>query len=75
MGAYPEYPGLGQQLSSGQEGTVDLLTDRRPRGPGQHLHGRVPKGITGKYRLTAEDMLDARKGDDAIARRPYPLDI
>ena len=31
--------------------------------------------ITGDYRLTGEDILSARKFDDAIARGAYPVDI
>jgi hypothetical protein len=36
---------------------------------------RETRRITGEYRLTAEDILGARKWDDAIARGTYPLDI
>jgi glycine/D-amino acid oxidase-like deaminating enzyme len=36
---------------------------------------RETRRITGEYQLTARDLLDARKWDDAIARGTYPLDI
>ena len=36
---------------------------------------RETRRITGEYRLTAEDILDARKAEDVIARGTYPLDI
>jgi FAD dependent oxidoreductase len=36
---------------------------------------RETRRITGEYRLTAEDLLGARKWDDVIARGTYPLDI
>jgi hypothetical protein len=36
---------------------------------------RETRRITGDYRLTAEDLLSARKWDDVVARGTYPLDI
>jgi hypothetical protein len=36
---------------------------------------RETRRITGEYQLTARDLLEARKWDDAIARGTYPLDI
>ncbi|WP_119460037.1 FAD-dependent oxidoreductase [Rhodospirillaceae bacterium SYSU D60014] len=36
---------------------------------------RETRRIIGDYRLTAEDVLEARKFDDAIARGSYPVDI
>ena len=36
---------------------------------------RETRRITGEYRLTADDILGARKWDDVIARGTYPLDI
>ncbi|MGQ5635922.1 MULTISPECIES: FAD-dependent oxidoreductase [unclassified Streptomyces] len=36
---------------------------------------RETRRITGDYRLTGEDVLKARKFDDAIARGAYPVDI
>jgi hypothetical protein len=36
---------------------------------------RETRRITGEYRLSAEDLLGARKWDDVIARGAYPLDI
>jgi hypothetical protein len=36
---------------------------------------RETRRITGEYRLTSDDILGARKWDDAIARGTYPLDI
>ena len=36
---------------------------------------RETRRITGEYQLTAQDLLGARKWDDAIARGTYPLDI
>ena len=36
---------------------------------------RETRRILGEYQLTAEDVLDARKFDDAIARGAYPVDI
>jgi hypothetical protein len=36
---------------------------------------RETRRITGEYRLTADDLLGARKWDDVIARGTYPLDI
>jgi len=36
---------------------------------------RESRRVTGEYRLTAEDILGARKWDDVIARGTYPIDI
>jgi hypothetical protein len=36
---------------------------------------RETRRIVGEYRLTAEDVLSARRFDDVIARGSYPLDI
>jgi hypothetical protein len=36
---------------------------------------RETRRITGEYRLSADDILGARKWDDVIARGTYPLDI
>ena len=36
---------------------------------------RETRRIVGDYQLTAEDVLEARKFDDAIARGAYPVDI
>jgi hypothetical protein len=36
---------------------------------------RETRRILGEYRLTAEDVLEARKFDDVIARGTYPIDI
>ena len=36
---------------------------------------RETRRIVGDYQLTAEDILEARKFDDAIARGSYPIDI
>ena len=36
---------------------------------------RETRRITGEYQLTADDVLGARKWDDAIARGTYPIDI
>jgi hypothetical protein len=36
---------------------------------------RETRRITGEYQLTADDILGARKWDDAVARGTYPLDI
>ena len=36
---------------------------------------RETRRIAGEYRLTAEDLLGARKFDDVIARGTYPVDI
>ncbi len=36
---------------------------------------RETRRICGEYRLTGEDVLDARAFDDAIARGSYPIDI
>jgi hypothetical protein len=42
---------------------------------GVHTGVRETRRIVGDYRLTAEDVLDARKFDDVIARGAYPVDI
>lgn len=42
---------------------------------GVHAGVRETRRIMGDYKLTAEDVLQARKFDDAIARGSYPLDI
>jgi hypothetical protein len=42
---------------------------------GVHTGVRETRRIIGDYRLTAEDVLDARKFDDVIARGAYPVDI
>jgi hypothetical protein len=36
---------------------------------------RETRRIVGEYQLTADDVLSARKFDDAIARGAYPVDI
>lgn len=36
---------------------------------------RESRRITGEYRITAEDVLGARKFDDVIARGTYPVDV
>jgi hypothetical protein len=36
---------------------------------------RETRRITGEYRLTADDILGARRWDDVIARGTYPIDI
>ncbi|MBE0480452.1 MAG: FAD-dependent oxidoreductase [Dehalococcoidia bacterium] len=36
---------------------------------------RESRRITGEYKLTEEDVLQARKFEDVIARGPYPIDI
>ena len=42
---------------------------------GVHTGVRETRRIVGDYRLTAEDVLEARKFDDVIARGAYPVDI
>ena len=42
---------------------------------GVHTGVRETRRITGDYRLTAEDVLSARKFDDVVARGAYPVDI
>jgi len=42
---------------------------------GVHTGVRETRRIVGDYRLTAEDVLDAREFDDVIARGAYPVDI
>jgi hypothetical protein len=42
---------------------------------GAHIGVRETRRIIGEYILTAEDILTARKFDDAIARGSYPIDI
>jgi hypothetical protein len=42
---------------------------------GVHTGVRETRRIMGDYRLTAEDVLEARKFDDVIARGAYPVDI
>lgn len=42
---------------------------------GVHIGVRETRRIVGDYQLTAEDVLCARKFDDAIARGAYPVDI
>ena len=42
---------------------------------GTHVGVRETRRIVGDYQLTAEDVLTARKFDDAIARGSYPVDI
>jgi hypothetical protein len=36
---------------------------------------RETRRVTGDYRLTAEDVLTARKFEDAVARGSYPIDV
>ena len=36
---------------------------------------RETRRITGEYQLTADDVLNARKWDDTVARGTYPIDI
>jgi hypothetical protein len=42
---------------------------------GVNIGVRETRRIVGDYQLTADDVLSARKFDDAIARGAYPLDI
>jgi FAD dependent oxidoreductase len=42
---------------------------------GVHTGVRETRRITGDYRLTADDVLSARKFDDVVARGAYPVDI
>ncbi|HWP60419.1 MAG TPA: FAD-dependent oxidoreductase [Candidatus Acidoferrales bacterium] len=42
---------------------------------GVHVGVRETRRIIGEYRLTADDILQARKFPDVIARSAYPLDI
>jgi glycine/D-amino acid oxidase-like deaminating enzyme len=42
---------------------------------GVHTGVRESRRITGDYRLTAADVLEARKFEDVIARGAYPVDI
>jgi hypothetical protein len=42
---------------------------------GVHTGVRETRRIVGDYRLTGDDVLDARKFDDVIARGAYPVDI
>lgn len=42
---------------------------------GVNVGVRETRRIVGEYQLTAEDLLSARKFDDAIARGAYPIDI
>jgi hypothetical protein len=42
---------------------------------GVNIGVRETRRILGDYQLTAEDVLSARKFDDAIARGSYPVDI
>jgi FAD dependent oxidoreductase len=42
---------------------------------GVHTGVRETRRIVGDYRLTAEDVLEARRFDDVVARGAYPVDI
>jgi len=42
---------------------------------GVNVGVRETRRIAGEYRLTADDLLNARRFDDVIARGSYPLDI
>ena len=42
---------------------------------GTHIGVRETRRVVGDYTLTAEDVLGARKFEDAIARASYPIDI
>jgi len=42
---------------------------------GTHIGVRETRRIVGEYQLTANDLLSARKFDDAVARGTYPIDI
>ncbi len=42
---------------------------------GVNVGVRETRRILGDYQLTADDVLSARKFDDAIARGAYPVDI
>jgi hypothetical protein len=42
---------------------------------GSHIGVRETRRILGDYQLTAEDILQARRFDDVIARASYPMDI
>lgn len=42
---------------------------------GVHIGVRETRRVTGRYILTADDLLEARRFDDVIARGSYPVDI
>ena len=42
---------------------------------GVHVGVRETRRISGDYRLTAEDVLSARRFEDVVARGSYPIDI
>ncbi|TDF42726.1 FAD-dependent oxidoreductase [Streptomyces sp. WAC05374] len=63
------------QIARFLRGRVPGFSDAYVVQSGVQVGVRETRRITGEYRLTGEDVLTARKFDDAVARGAYPVDI
>jgi hypothetical protein len=74
---YAEWEGRRQlrQIAAFLRRHVPGFEDAYVAQSGVHAGVRETRRIVGEYRLTAEDLLTARKFDDVIARGTYPVDI
>lgn len=75
--SYAEWESRRQlrQLTSFFRRYVPGFEDAYPAQSGVHIGVRETRRVAGDYKLTAEDLLSARKFDDVIARGSYPVDI
>jgi hypothetical protein len=64
-----------QQIASFLKRYVPGFEDSYVVQSGVNIGVRETRRFVGEYRLTAGDLLNARKFDDAIARAAYPVDI
>ena len=74
---YAEWEGRKQirQIAEFLKRYVPGFEDAYVSRTGISIGVRETRRATGEYRLTASDVLEARKFDDAIARGSYPVDV
>jgi len=75
--SYAEWVSRGQmrQIEAFLQRYVPGFEDSYVVQSGVQVGVRETRRIVGEYQLTADDVLGARKFDDAIARSAYPVDI
>ncbi|HOA75391.1 MAG TPA: FAD-dependent oxidoreductase [Phycisphaerae bacterium] len=75
--SYAEYQGRRQvrQIIAFLRKHVPGFEESYVMQTGSQIGVRETRRIAGEYRLTADDLLKARKFEDGIARGSYPLDI
>jgi hypothetical protein len=75
--SYAEWEGRRQlrQIVNFMRKYVPGFEDSYAAQSGVHVGVRETRRILGDYYITADDLLGARKFDDAIARGSYPVDI